>query len=153
MNKQKFDDKCKALYAHEDDMLAQMQEYIKPYNEELNKIGLKAECRLLWLYPDEVDEDKMLLTSRREIYRKRPYACEMYIGIGSIDFDFDNDEEDDNGITISEIFSAYSLTIWRGWAFTKCDCKLLRKEFDKIYPDVKNFGIEYVKKKYKFRTY
>ncbi|MDE6293227.1 MAG: hypothetical protein K2L88_01225 [Clostridiales bacterium] len=153
MNKQKFAEKCSALYAYEDEELAKMQEYIKPYNEELNKIGLKAECRLLWYYPDEKDEDKMLLTSRREIYRKRPYVCDMHIGIGSIDFDFDLDSCDDNGISISYSVSVYGLTFWRGWAFTKRASNRLCKEIDRICPDVKNFGIEYVKKKYKFRTY
>ena len=39
MNKEKFEKKVQELYAYEDEMLAKMNEIIKPYNEELNKQG------------------------------------------------------------------------------------------------------------------
>ena len=62
MDKQKFDEMCSALYEHEDLILAEMREYIQPYNDELNKNGVKVECRLLWFYADETDDDKVCLT-------------------------------------------------------------------------------------------
>ena len=39
MDKQKFDEKCAELYAHEDQILAAMQDHIKLYNDELNQFG------------------------------------------------------------------------------------------------------------------
>lgn len=86
MNKQKFEEKCRALYAYENEILAKMQEFIKPLNEEFNKCGYKVKCRLLWLYRDEKDDDKYLLTTRKDISYRRPYECAMSIVMASIHY-------------------------------------------------------------------
>ena len=148
MNKQTFDETCADLYAYEEEVLAKMQEYIKPYNEDLNKFGFKVECRLLWFYADETEDDKVCLTVRREIYRNRPYDCQMCVGICPIYCRFTIDEEYDGGISLWADVSAYSLTIFRGYVFKKFKCRRIYKKLDKIYPEIKRFGVDYVMNKY-----
>ena len=47
MNKEIFAAKCQELYAYEDELLKKVSEYVKPYNEEMNKYGYKVVARLL----------------------------------------------------------------------------------------------------------
>lgn len=153
MDKREFDETCSALYEHENRILAEMLEYIKPYNDELNECGLKVECRLLWFYADETEEDKVCLTSRREIYRNRPYSCQISIGICPIECSFTIDEEYERGFSLWANVSEYALTILRGYVFKQYKCDRLYKKLDKLCPDVKRFGIDYVMKKYKLKKY
>ena len=132
MKKQDFGETCADLYMYEDEALAKIQEYIKTYNEDLNKLGFKVECRLLWFYADETEDDKVCSTSRREINRNRPYDCQMCVGICPIDCRFTIDEEYDGGISLWAGVSAYSLTILRGFVFKKFKYERIYKKSDKI---------------------
>lgn len=151
MNKQRFDEKCMALYAYEDEMYARIKEFIEPYSEELNKYGCKVECRLLWFYPDENEDNQQLMLKRREIYYKRPYLCTMNVGIGPIDFNFEEETEESRGIALNELVAAYSLTLFRGWAFSKGKCKYIFKHLGNICDEVMKFGIENVVNKYRVK--
>lgn len=147
MNKQKFEAKCQELYTYEDEMLAKMREFVKPFNDDLNKYGYKIECHLMWFYNDETDENKQYSFERRDIFYKRRYICRMHVILGSVSCSFFSDEES-RGLMYIEGVTAYGMTFLRGWAFSKWKCSRIIKSIEKIMDEKNKFGIEYIVKKY-----
>ena len=97
-------------------MLAEMREYVKPFNDELSGSGIKVVARLLWYYPD----DDELTLERKPIRRKTAYACLINVAICPIDANIDDvAKEVDNAFFINDLASSYGLSIWRGWCFSK----------------------------------
>ena len=116
MNNKKLEAKWQAICAHEDGVLAEMREYVKPFNDELNSSGIKVVARLLWYYPDDDD----LTLERKPIRRKAAYICSINVAICPIDVDLeDATTEENRGISINDCASSYGLSIWRGWCFSK----------------------------------
>ncbi|WP_438847646.1 hypothetical protein [Anaerocaecibacter muris] len=150
MNKQKFETKCQELYAYEDDMLAKMEEFVKPLNKELNEYGYKAECHLIWFYHNEEKEEDRFSLERKSIFYKRHYSCRIIVILGSVDYSFfDENMDDEHGVMFIESLTAYCMTILRGWAFSKWECNRTVKNLKKIIEEKNKFGVEYIVKKYK----
>ncbi len=145
MNNKKLEAKWQAICAHEDGVLAEMREYVKPFNDELNSSGIKVVARLLWYYPD----DDELTLERKPIRRKAAYICSINVAICPIDADIDDvAKEVDNAFFINDLASSYGLSIWRGWCFSKGNGSYIYKNLKNVCDDVKNHGTEYVRKKY-----
>ena len=136
MNKQKFENKCKEIYAHEDEMLAKMNELIKPYNEELNKRGYEMVCRLLWSYPR--DEEDISLERLPIVFRK-VYFCSMSLQFQEIGADYYESEGD--GFQLFDEVSSYGCSLWLGWIFKKYDCKYICDNFEYYYKKVISDGL------------
>ncbi len=149
MNKRKFEKKCQELYAYEDEMLKKMSEYVKPINEDLNKNGYKVVPRLLWFYPNESDENKELVTSRKDICYKKAYVCSMNVVVCPIESNVNDETEEKCGISLNDWATVYSLSIWRGWSFRRGKCSYIFKHLSNVCIEVKMFGLDYVRKKYK----
>ncbi len=152
MNKQKFEAKCQELYAYEDELLKKMSEYVKPYNEEMNKYGYKVVARLLWYYPNMQDIEKSKLLKKREpISYKKAYLCNINVVICPTEIDLDDEANvelnEEKGISLNDLATSYSLSIWRGWSFRRGDGSYIYKNLCGDCDDIKNFGMEYVKKK------
>ncbi len=153
MNKEIFAAKCQELYAYEDELLKKVSEYVKPYNEEMNKYGYKVVARLLWLVHDEKDYEQFeCVKTRQVIVYKKSYFCYINVIICSIETDLSKELEEDAdktlGIMINDIASGYSLFIWKGWAFSRGDAARIYKDLGNICDDVKNMGLENAGKKY-----
>lgn len=149
MNKQKFETKCQALYAYEDEMLAKMKEFVKPLNDELNNYDYKVECHLMWFYNDEIEENKRFSLNRRNILYKRPYICRMHVILCHLCCSFlDENEDDKRGMMYIDGLTAYGLTLLRGWAFSRWKCRRIIKSIEKIIEDKNRHGIGYIIKKY-----
>lgn len=142
MNKQKFEAKCQELYAYEDEMLAKMSEFVKPFNDDLYNYGLKVVARLMWYYP----ENGSLSLKRKPICRKVAYMCSINIAICPIDEDLEDETAEDRGISLNDSASAYGLSIWRGWCFRKGNGNFIYKNLESICDDIKKHGLGEVRK-------
>ncbi len=142
MNKQKFEAKCQELYAYEDEMLAKMKEYVKPFNDDLNDHGLKVVARLMWYYP----ENESLTLTRQPICRKVAYMCSINVAICPIDEDLEDETAEGRGISLNDSVSAYGLTIWRGWSFIKRKGSFIYKNLESTCADIKKCGLDKVVK-------
>lgn len=138
MKKEKFEAKCQELYAYEDEMYAKMQEYIKPYNEKLNKQGLEIVCTRFWFC--EENNEVIYKQERKTINYKKYYSCMIslqYQRLGA-----NEDSENEPGFQLFDRVTAYGISIFKGWSLNKYKVKFLFKNIKKHYYMVLNMGIE-----------
>ena len=132
----KFESKCQTLYAHEDEMLAKMQDIIKPYNEELNKQECEIVCRLVWMI--KLSEDNIDVSNERHaIKRWHPYTCAIRLAFQYVGAD----PNDEHGFEISDEITSYYAT-WIGWTYRKYTIEWIVENAEKAFQLVKTKGLE-----------
>ena len=141
MNKQKFEAKVKELYAYEDEMIAEMQEFIRPYNAELNKQGCEAVCDPFWYDPSGESYEESVHHERLSIKPKQPYSFVMSVAFKRIGDDLENGGM---GFITTRVLTAYEVSLYGfgWWVFRKLKSKKIFKEVEESYLLVKNEGIE-----------
>lgn len=145
MNKQKFENKCKEIYAHEDEMLAKMNELIKPYNEELNKRGCKINCRLLWLNTSP-DNDGYMLFERPALIQYRHYKCTMNLQFGEVNSVYDENGFCETGFEFCDDVTHYTFSLLFGWHFKKYKMKWIFDSAVECYKLIMEKGLEQASK-------
>ena len=140
MNKEKFEKKVQELYAYEDEMLAKMNEIIKPYNEELNKQGYEIVCRLYWENEITERQNDGFELERPDIVEYREYLCVMGLQF-QLKGESDGNEED-AGFEIYNNVSFYGVSLFRGWHFHKECMKWIFESVGKCYNLIKEKGLE-----------
>jgi len=133
MKKKKFEKKCQELIEHEERLLKEAEELIKPMEEPLIKMGLKARAFLVWNYGGEVNGKFVRIKIRDN------YLCYLVIGICKIE---SNEKDLDlKALTVTSLITYVHRSIFlRIYKFDKVGLEDIFERFMRVYNEVLTDG-------------
>ena len=139
MTQKRFEKKFQEIIKYEDNVYDEILDFIKPYNEELNKIGYEIICRRSWEYMSREESQKFSMV-RLPFNKRESYGCTLLTQFQLLGYDPDADEG--VGFQIIERMAAYGLSFFTGWSFSKYKIKYTKKNILESVEMIKAEGLE-----------
>lgn len=146
MNKKKFDKKCQELIDYENKAAYKLEEFIKPFNNEMIKKGYEIIVRRFWFYSTVNKGIENFSLSRIKIVVDKGYFCSFGVQFQLLGANPDND--DGLGFQIMETATAYGKGIVRLHSFKKYKLQYLYKKTEECFFEIMQKGLEVVALRY-----